>query len=259
MGLILNGIALEGLTRPYGGTFLVFSDYMRAAVRLAAIQQIPVDLRLDPRLDRPRRGRPDPPADRAHRLAARDPRLRRDAPGGRQRDGSGVARDPAERPSGWVVPVAPGAADAGPQGCRPVATSPGAYVLARRPEWHPDVILDRHGLRGRVAVAAAEQLESRQGRHPGGLDAVPGVVRARRASLPREGPARPRSGPGWRSRPGSRWAGGPGRRRRRVVAIDHFGASADAARCSGSSGSPRQGRRRRQAPSPDRPHGDKED
>ncbi len=42
MGMILNGIALEGLTRPYGGTFLVFSDYMRPAVRLAAIQQIPV-------------------------------------------------------------------------------------------------------------------------------------------------------------------------------------------------------------------------
>ncbi len=34
---ILNGIALHGLTRPYGGTFLVFSDYMRPSVRLAAI------------------------------------------------------------------------------------------------------------------------------------------------------------------------------------------------------------------------------
>ncbi|MEO7448213.1 MAG: transketolase, partial [Humibacillus sp.] len=42
MGMILNGIALEGLTRPYGGTFLVFSDYMRPAVRLASIQQLPV-------------------------------------------------------------------------------------------------------------------------------------------------------------------------------------------------------------------------
>ncbi len=42
MGMILNGIVLEGLTRPYGGTFLVFSDYMRPAVRLAALQQLPV-------------------------------------------------------------------------------------------------------------------------------------------------------------------------------------------------------------------------
>ena len=42
MGAILNGITLEGLTRAYGGTFLVFSDYMRPAVRLAAIQKLPV-------------------------------------------------------------------------------------------------------------------------------------------------------------------------------------------------------------------------
>jgi len=42
MGAILNGIALHGGTRPYGGTFLVFSDYMRPAVRLAALSQMPV-------------------------------------------------------------------------------------------------------------------------------------------------------------------------------------------------------------------------
>ena len=42
MGSILNGIALHGLTRPYGGTFLVFSDYMRPAVRLAAVMGLPV-------------------------------------------------------------------------------------------------------------------------------------------------------------------------------------------------------------------------
>ena len=38
MAAILNGIALHGPTRPYGGTFLIFSDYMRPAVRLAALQ-----------------------------------------------------------------------------------------------------------------------------------------------------------------------------------------------------------------------------
>ena len=42
MGAILNGITLHGLTRTYGGTFLVFSDYMRGSVRLAAIMNIPV-------------------------------------------------------------------------------------------------------------------------------------------------------------------------------------------------------------------------
>lgn len=41
MGAILNGIVLHGPTRPYGGTFLIFSDYMRPAVRLAALQKLP--------------------------------------------------------------------------------------------------------------------------------------------------------------------------------------------------------------------------
>ncbi len=40
MGAILNGIALQSLTRPYGGTFLTFSDYMRPSVRLAALMQL---------------------------------------------------------------------------------------------------------------------------------------------------------------------------------------------------------------------------
>ena len=42
MGSILSGIALHGPTRPYGGTFLIFSDYMRGAVRLASVMQVPV-------------------------------------------------------------------------------------------------------------------------------------------------------------------------------------------------------------------------
>jgi len=42
MGSIMNGIALHGGTRVYGGTFLVFSDYMRPAVRLAALMKLPV-------------------------------------------------------------------------------------------------------------------------------------------------------------------------------------------------------------------------
>ncbi len=41
MGNILNGINLSGLTRSYGGTFLVFSDYMRPTARLAALSKIP--------------------------------------------------------------------------------------------------------------------------------------------------------------------------------------------------------------------------
>jgi transketolase len=42
MGSVMNGIAVHGGTRVYGGTFLTFSDYMRGAVRLAALMKLPV-------------------------------------------------------------------------------------------------------------------------------------------------------------------------------------------------------------------------
>jgi transketolase len=42
MGAILSGLALHGGVRPYGGTFLVFSDYMRPSIRLAALMRLPV-------------------------------------------------------------------------------------------------------------------------------------------------------------------------------------------------------------------------
>jgi transketolase len=42
MGAILNGMALHGGVTPYAGTFLVFSDYMRPAIRLAALMELPV-------------------------------------------------------------------------------------------------------------------------------------------------------------------------------------------------------------------------
>jgi transketolase len=41
MGSLMNGMALHGGVRPYGGTFLIFSDYMRPAVRLAALMEQP--------------------------------------------------------------------------------------------------------------------------------------------------------------------------------------------------------------------------
>jgi transketolase len=41
MAAIINGIVLHGPTRPFGGTFLIFSDYMRPAVRLAALMKVP--------------------------------------------------------------------------------------------------------------------------------------------------------------------------------------------------------------------------
>jgi transketolase len=42
MGSVMNGIAAHGGLRPYGGTFFVFSDYMRPAIRMAALMALPV-------------------------------------------------------------------------------------------------------------------------------------------------------------------------------------------------------------------------
>jgi len=42
MGAMLNGLAYDGAFRPYGSTFLVFSDYMRPSIRLAALSKLPV-------------------------------------------------------------------------------------------------------------------------------------------------------------------------------------------------------------------------
>jgi transketolase len=42
MGAILNGMALTRMIRPYAGTFLIFSDYMRPSIRLAAMMELPV-------------------------------------------------------------------------------------------------------------------------------------------------------------------------------------------------------------------------
>jgi len=41
MGAVLNGLALSGGTIPYGSTFLIFSDYMKNAIRLAALMEVP--------------------------------------------------------------------------------------------------------------------------------------------------------------------------------------------------------------------------
>ena len=87
MGSIVNGIGLtDGMLKPYGSTFLIFSDYMRPAVRLSALGAHAVALGLDARLGRRRRGRPDPPARRAPHGAPGDPEPLVRAPRRRERD-----------------------------------------------------------------------------------------------------------------------------------------------------------------------------
>ena len=99
MAAAMNGMALHGGVLPVGGTFLVFSDYCRPSVRLAALSRGQGHLLVHPRLGRRRRGRAHPPAGRARRRAARHPGPARHPAGRRQRDRRGLApRRRARRP-----------------------------------------------------------------------------------------------------------------------------------------------------------------
>ena len=159
---ILNGIQLHGKTRSYGGTFLIFADYMRPAVRLAALMNVPEHLRLDARLDRARRGRPDAPADRAARDAPRDPEPHDGSPGRRQRGVDRVARDRCTRhggPTGIAltrqnVPVLPRGGDFASHEQAAEGVRRGAYVLADTPTDSLDVLIIATGSEVQLAVEA---------------------------------------------------------------------------------------------------------
>ena len=198
-------------TRPYGGTFLVFSDYMRPAVRLAALMKLPVTyvwthdsiglgedgpthqpiehlaaLRAIPGLDVVR------PADANETAAAwaDDPRAHR--PPGRP------GADPAERAD---VPARHGRLR------RPRRTSPRAATCCSTRDGTPDVILIGTGSEVQLAVEARATAGRRGHRRPGRLDAVPRVVRRAGRRLPRLGDPGRRPGPGLGRGRRSRWAG----------------------------------------------------
>ena len=91
MGAIMNGIALHGRSHVFGGTFLVFSDYMRPVGPARRADGPAGHLRVDPRLDRRRRGRSRRTSRSSTSLSLRaDPRPRRRPPGRRQRDRRGL-------------------------------------------------------------------------------------------------------------------------------------------------------------------------
>ena len=144
MGAAVNGLALHGgIVKPFGSTFFVFTDYMRPPIRLSALMKLDVRLDLQPRLGRGRRGRPDPPADRAPRGDAGDPEPDRDPPGrrerGRPRPGALILED-LRRPDlpRALAPERPDRSTA-TTSRRPRACARGAYVLADADS--PDVVL----------------------------------------------------------------------------------------------------------------------
>ena len=169
MAAILNGIALHGMSRSYGGTFLIFSDYMRPAVRLAALMKVPsifvwthdsvalgedgpthqpieqlATLRAIPGLDIVR------PAD-ANEVSISWKRIleRRSGPAGialtrqnipvvnrKDKDATGVVYAAAEN------------------------TEKGAYILAEAASGNPQLILIATGSEVQLAIAARLQLEA---------------------------------------------------------------------------------------------------
>ena len=160
MGSIMNGIALHGGTRVYGGTFLVFSDYMRPAVRLASLMQLPVTyVWTHDSIGLGEDGPTHQPVE--HRRAACDPRAGRRTPRGRQRDGRRVEDDPrARRPAGRPradpaerpdVPARRGRPP--PPRCRPRRLR-----ADRRRGRDPDVVLVGTGSEVQLAVEARRLL-----------------------------------------------------------------------------------------------------
>lgn len=161
MGAIMNGIALHGGTRPYGGTFLIFSDYMRPAVRLAALMR--TDAYYVWTHDSIGLGEDGPTHQPVEQLAAL-----RAIPGMsiiRPADANETAAAwraallYPESPKGLALsrqnlPVLPGTKEHATEG-----VARGAYVLVAGSKPVPDVILLGTGSEVQLAVDAAERLE----------------------------------------------------------------------------------------------------
>ncbi|MCU1543021.1 MAG: transketolase [Microbacteriaceae bacterium] len=236
MGSILNGIVLHGNTRPFGGTFLIFSDYMRPAVRLAALMKAPTiyvwthdsvalgedgpthqpieqlaTLRAIPGLDIVRPGDANETA-----WAWKTILERRQGPAGiaLTRQNIPVFARGDDEASGEVFASAKHVAK-------------GAYVLAEAPNGTPDVIFMATGSEVQIAVEAREVLKGE------GINArvvsVPSLewfeeqtAEYRESVLPASVTARVSIEAGI-SLTWDKYVGDAGR----SVSIEHFGASAD--------------------------------
>ncbi|NLP39213.1 MAG: transketolase [Corynebacterium pollutisoli] len=161
MGSILNGIALHGPTRPYGGTFLIFSDYMRPAVRLGSLMES--DVYYVWTHDSIGLGEDGPTHQPVETLAALRgiPGLSiiRPADANETAQAWAAALEYKESPKGLAltrqnVPVLEGTKEKAAEGVRR-----GAYVLVEGSKETPDVILMGTGSEVQLAVEAAATLE----------------------------------------------------------------------------------------------------
>ncbi len=162
MGSILNGIALHGGTRPYGGTFLTFSDYMRGAVRLAAIMKLPVTYVWTH--DSIGLGEDGPTHQPIEQIAALRAIPGLDVVRPADANETTVAwrtiLENIDRPAGLVLsrqnlPIVDRTVYASAEG-----VAKGAYILAEASSGKPEAILIATGSEVSVAVAARELLEA---------------------------------------------------------------------------------------------------
>ena len=229
MGAVMNGIALHGGTRVYGGTFLVFSDYMRGAVRLAALQQLPVTYVWTH--DSIGLGEDGPTHQPVEHLASLRALPGLDVVRPADANETAVAwrtvLEHSDRPAGICLsrqdlPVFDRSVLASAEG-----TARGAYVLADAANGQPEVILMGTGSEVQVCVAARELLEAegiatrvvsmpciewfREQDAAYRATVLPAGVRARVS-------VEAAVSMGWHE-----WVGDAGQ----TVAIDHFGASAN--------------------------------
>ena len=178
MAAVMNGMALHGGFIPYGGTFLVFADYMRGSMRMSALMRLRVIYVLTHDFDRRRRGRPDPSSHRDPGQPAGDAE-HAGVPAGRRGRDLRVLGDRADRERHAVVPGAepPGGAGGASRARERQPRRPRRLRPARggrRPARSDPV---RHRLGGARRRRGARPSAGR--RHPdrGGLDAVLGAVR----------------------------------------------------------------------------------
>ena len=228
MGAIVNGLNLQ---RPAGvRRRLLHLQRLHEGVAAAGRDHAdPVDLRVHPRLDRRGRGRPDAPADRAARDAARDAQHQRRPSRGLQRDRARLAvRAQRDRDADRARALAPGRPDLGPvRGARRRDRSRRlrAQGLRRRAGPDPDRLRHRGPHRPRRREAPRPPRASRCGSS---------ACRAWTASPSRTRPTataccRRASRPASPSRPPPRSAGTAGSATHGdVVAMEGFGASAPA-------------------------------
>jgi transketolase len=236
MAAILNGIVLHGNTRPFGGTFLIFSDYMRPAVRLAALMKAPsIFVWTHDSVALGEDGPTHQPIEQLATLRA-IPGLDVVRPGDATEVGA-VWRTMLERRNGPAgialtrqnIPVfarGEGAASGDTFASAELAKH-GAYVLAEALSGKPDVILIGTGSELQLAVDAREALKA-DGIHARVVSAPclewfdEQTAEYRESVLPAAITARVSVEAGI----GLTWRGIVGDRGR-SVSIEHFGASAD--------------------------------